>query len=80
MATKVPPIGRPNYIAIAGMDRDDLIRVREYYILRIIAAKRTNDSDTLTAALEWLDALVSEMRLRGNAADAKAEQVLKVVA
>lgn len=70
MGSKVPPIGRPNYVAIAGMDNDDLIRVREYYIVRIIAARRAGDADTLRAALEWLDALVSEMRLRGGATDA----------
>lgn len=66
MGSRVPPMGRPNYVAIAGMDPDDLLRVREYYILRIVAAKRHGDADTLAAALDWLDALVSEMRLRGG--------------
>lgn len=66
MGTKVPIIGRPNYRAIAGMQPADLVKVREYYIVRIVAAKRSNDSDTLESCIDWLVALTGEMRLRGG--------------
>ena len=66
MATQVPPIGRPNYVAIAGMDSRDLFEVREYYIMRLVQARRENDSDTIENCLDWVVALVAEMRLRGS--------------
>lgn len=66
MATKVPPIGRPNYRALVGMEPGDLVRAREYYIVRLISARRSNDSDTLEACIDWVVALTSEMRLRGG--------------
>jgi len=72
MASKLPPIERPNYAAIASMDGGDLLRVREYYIVRIVTARRLNDSDTLAAAIDWLVALTGEMRLRGNDAEERA--------
>lgn len=72
MGTKVPPIQRPNYIAIAGIDDSDLLVVREYYITRLVRAKRDNDSDTIEAALEWLVALTGEMRIRGGATPPKS--------
>ena len=66
MASKLPHIAPPNHTAITGMSDDDLIKTREYYIVCIVQARRYSDSDTLNAALGWLDSLVSEMRLRGT--------------
>lgn len=66
MATKLPHIAHLNHIAITGMSDDDLVQTREYYIVCIVQARRQSDSDTLNAALGWLDSLVSEMRLRGT--------------
>lgn len=66
MASKIPPIGKTNHVAIAGMASGDLLRAREYYILRIIRARREDDSDTLEIAIDWLVSLTSEMRLRGG--------------
>ena len=66
MATEVPPIGKPNHLAITGMRPDDLVKAREYYILKLVAAWRKRDSDTTEACLDWIVALVSEMRLRGS--------------
>jgi hypothetical protein len=66
MSSKLPHIAAPNHIAITGMSDDDLIQSREYYIMCIVQARRYGDSDTLNAALGWLDSLVSEMRLRGT--------------
>ena len=69
MGSKVPPIGRPNHIAIAGMQPRDLLMAREYYIIRLVDARRRNDSDTLDAAIDWVVALTSEMRLRGSSVE-----------
>ena len=80
MASKLPPIERPNHAAIVNMEPTDLLKVREYYILRLVEAHRRKDSDTIKAALDWLSALVGEMRIRGGDSSAKAETVLKVVA
>lgn len=68
MASKLRPIGRPNYIGIAGMRASDIVTAREYYIVRLVEARRRNDSDTLEAAIDWVVALTSEMRLRGGSA------------
>lgn len=76
MATKVPPIGRPNFRAIATMHARDLFEAREYYIVRIVSAFRANDADTLNAALEWLNALCSEMMLRGGTPSAHADPMV----
>lgn len=66
MSTQVPPIGKPNFIAIAGMSPGDLIKAREYYIVRMVSARRSHDSDTLEAVIDWIVALTGEMRLRGG--------------
>lgn len=65
MATQIPPIEKPNMIAIAGMPDRDLLEVREYHLACMLKAHRRNDSDTLKCAVEWVVALTSEMRLRG---------------
>lgn len=75
MGTKLRPIERPNYIAIAGMPPRDLFEVREYYIVRLVGAQRHNDADTTKAAIEWIVALTAEMRLRGGATP-HAEQLV----
>ena len=66
MGSRVPEIQRPNHVAIAGMPPRDLFEVREYYIVRLVDARRRNDSDTLEAAIDWVVALTAEMRLRGG--------------
>jgi hypothetical protein len=66
MGTQIQPIGRPNHRAIASMDANDLLKVREYYIVRLVSARRSNDSDTLESCIDWLVALTSEMRMRGS--------------
>lgn len=76
MASKLPPIGTPNYRGIAGMDPGDLIKVREYYIVRAIKARREKDHDTFDACWDWLDALVSEMRLRGTPSEPTAPGII----
>lgn len=76
MATKVPPIGRPNYVAIAGMPPGDIFKVREYYIVRMVSARRTNDSDTLECCIDWIVALTGEMRLRAGDHIEQPEQQL----
>ena len=48
------------------MPGKDLLKVREYYIVRLISARRKNDSDTLEACVDWIVALTGEMRLRGS--------------
>jgi len=67
MGTRLKPIGSPNYKAIAAMDGVDLVRVREYYIVRLVSAYRMRDPDTIASGLAWLEALTSEMRMRGSA-------------
>ena len=69
MASKLRPIERVNYLGISGMPPGDLIRAREYYIVRLVSAHRDHDSDTTRAAIEWIVALTSEMRLRGAPAE-----------
>ena len=66
MASKIPPIGKVNYIAIAGMEPGMVFKVREYYIVRIVSARRSNDSDTIEVCLDWIVALTAEMRIRGG--------------
>lgn len=66
MASPIPPIAKPNRKAIAEMDNADLLRVREYYIVVLLSARRKKDSDTMDICLDWLDSLTSEMRLRGS--------------
>lgn len=66
MATQVPIIGRPNYRAIAGMPPADIVRAREFYLVKMITARRGKDTDTLLACVDWIEALTSEMRLRGG--------------
>ena len=66
MASTVIPIGKPNYVAIAGMQDDDLMKTREYYIVILVSAHRRHDSDTIGIGLDWLEALTSEMRVRGS--------------
>ena len=68
MVSPIPPLTKPNNVAIGGMIDSDLLRVREYYIVVLLSAKRRNDSDTMNICLDWLDSLTSEMRLRGAAA------------
>lgn len=70
MGSKIPPIGPPNFRAINGMDDLDIVRVREYHIVKLVSARRARDSDTMEAAIDWIVALTSEMRLRGTRADA----------
>ena len=65
MASKIPPISKANYVAIAGMQSEDLLKVREAYIVTLVGAYRGKDSDAMMLAIEWIAALVSEMRLRG---------------
>jgi hypothetical protein len=48
------------------MSNEDLLRVREYYIVVLVSARRKNDSDTIEICLDWLVALTGEMRIRGN--------------
>jgi len=72
MASPIPPIAKPNHVAIAGMDGADLLRAREYYIVVLVSAKRKGDSDTIKVCLEWIDSLTSEMRLRGAPAKSLA--------
>lgn len=66
MGTMVPPLGKPNYRAIAGMEPRDLFEAREYYIVCLVKARRGNDSDTLEVCVDWIVALTSEMRIRGG--------------
>jgi len=66
MGTRVPIIGKPNFIAISGMEPRDIFEAREYYIVRLVGARRQNDSDTIEACIDWIVALTSEMRLRGG--------------
>lgn len=68
MTTQVPLIGRPNYRAIAGMDNRDVVRAREFYIVKLVTARRGNDSDTMEACIDWIVALTGEMRMRGGSA------------
>ena len=67
MGSKIPVIGKPNMLAITGMHDRDLLEVREYHISTLVEATRRHDSDTMQAAVDWIVALTSEMRLRGGA-------------
>jgi len=62
----MPPLGRPNMVAISGMAAKDLFELREYYIVKLVQAHRAHDSDTVVVCLDWISALVSEMRMRGG--------------
>lgn len=64
MASKIPLIGKPNYRAIATLDPKELIKLREYYIIKLVSAYRGKDADTTEAAIEWICALCHEMRMR----------------
>ena len=66
MASKIPPMGRPNIKVMSEIDDDDIVRAREYYIVKLVSAYRSRDADTLKVAVEWIVALTSEMRLRGT--------------
>lgn len=74
--TKVPPIGRPNFIAIANMPHGDVFKVREYYIVRLVTARRSNDSDTMECCIDWIVALTAEMRLRGKNKPSPDSQII----
>ena len=65
MASGIRPIGKPNYLGITSMRGADLVEAREYYLTVLVTASRKKDSDTLKAAVDWIVALTSEMRLRG---------------
>ena len=79
MATRVPPITKPNMVAIAGMEGRDILSVREYYIARLLDSRRRQDADTIEVCLDWIVALTSEMRLRGGS-PARAQPAAKPVA
>lgn len=64
MGSKVPKIGKPNFIAIAGMIDEDVFGVREYYIVCLAKARAIKHKDTLDACIDWIVALTSEMRQR----------------
>lgn len=66
MASKIPPMGAPNVRAISQMDDSDVLRAREYYIVKLVSAHRARDADTREVAIEWIVTLTSEMRLRGG--------------
>ena len=68
MASKLPDIGRPNFIAIAGMIDKDVFQVREYYIVCLVKAGALKDKDTTEVCIDWIVALTSEMRQRTPAA------------
>jgi hypothetical protein len=56
----------PPFDGIAVMDGRDLLTVRDIWIRKLITAAQLKRRDVFENALKWIDALVSEMRLRGG--------------
>ncbi|MCG8433479.1 MAG: hypothetical protein MJA83_05565 [Gammaproteobacteria bacterium] len=56
----------PSQAAIAGMPGGDVLRCRELWLNKLITEWNASHKDAVDQCIEWIVALTSEMRLRGD--------------
>jgi hypothetical protein len=65
-AVPISPMMPGDHLQIQALERKQVTALREYYFVMMITAHRNQEANFAIACLDWLSALVAEMRIRGK--------------